>query len=63
MAKYNLILSHGGALEFMGENFVTTSGKWTVLEFASKILPSDISDTMVCKETLQLPFSHIENLI
>ena len=52
VAKYNLLLSQGGAIEVLGESFVFSSCKWAVMEFVSKIIPTDLSDTIVCKETL-----------
>jgi len=58
-----LLLSQGGAIDLLGENFISSSCKWAVIDFANKITPAELSDTIVCKETLQLPFTHIENLI
>jgi hypothetical protein len=52
VAKYNLLLSQGGALEVLGEDFVSTSCKWVVMDFGNSILPADLTDTVVCKEIL-----------
>jgi hypothetical protein len=33
------------------------------MEFSNGIQAADLTDPMICKEILQLPFSHIENLV